>query len=280
YEAFGKEVVENGEGERRHGSAFGNPYRFQGRWKDFEEGSPLVYFRARYYDPETGRFTSRDPIGILGGINLYGFCGNNGGANISCGKQERRGDSAYAVVWVTVVREQCSTKGLVEDRLVKEIAAEKSGWTFFPTTEAAKAWERRLASIAPKMARDLAVEKGPEVLERTAAARDAVARYLRFLGGFESPWQARAALSTDMSDADQREAARLAEFAGVLKVRGAGDQYAAACTAIVKHAATVEETPMPFRGVSPLDERNLMWRIQLLTDALMHQWPLSPGEGE
>jgi uncharacterized protein RhaS with RHS repeats len=29
--------------------------------------------RNRYYDPKTGRFTQEDPIGLAGGLNLYGF---------------------------------------------------------------------------------------------------------------------------------------------------------------------------------------------------------------
>jgi uncharacterized protein RhaS with RHS repeats len=32
----------------------------------------------RYYDPVTGRWPSRDPIGERGGLNLYGFVGNDG----------------------------------------------------------------------------------------------------------------------------------------------------------------------------------------------------------
>jgi hypothetical protein len=32
----------------------------------------------RYYDPLTGRWPSRDPIGERGGLNLYGFVGNEG----------------------------------------------------------------------------------------------------------------------------------------------------------------------------------------------------------
>jgi RHS repeat-associated protein len=35
--------------------------------------SGLDYRRARVYDPETGRFTQEDPIGLAGGLNLYGF---------------------------------------------------------------------------------------------------------------------------------------------------------------------------------------------------------------
>lgn len=32
-----------------------------------------LYRRNRYYDPASGRFTQEDPIGLAGGLNLYGF---------------------------------------------------------------------------------------------------------------------------------------------------------------------------------------------------------------
>ncbi|MCO7218178.1 RHS repeat-associated core domain-containing protein, partial [Halomonas sp. OfavH-34-E] len=32
--------------------------------------------RHRYYDPETGRFTTQDPIGLAGGENLYMYAPN------------------------------------------------------------------------------------------------------------------------------------------------------------------------------------------------------------
>jgi hypothetical protein len=35
-------------------------------------------YTYRWYDPVTGRWPSRDPIGERGGINLYGFVGNDG----------------------------------------------------------------------------------------------------------------------------------------------------------------------------------------------------------
>jgi len=37
----------------------------------------VLYYGYRYYDPTTGRWPSRDPIGERGGINLYGMVGNN-----------------------------------------------------------------------------------------------------------------------------------------------------------------------------------------------------------
>ncbi|MEE1797665.1 polymorphic toxin-type HINT domain-containing protein [Streptomyces sp. JV176] len=47
-----------------------NPYTFTGREND---GTGLLHYRNRYYDPETGRFISQDPIGYAGGTNLYEY---------------------------------------------------------------------------------------------------------------------------------------------------------------------------------------------------------------
>lgn len=54
---------------------FGNQYIFQGRQFDSESG--LYYYRNRYYNPDLGRFISRDPLGFDGGdFNLYRFVFN------------------------------------------------------------------------------------------------------------------------------------------------------------------------------------------------------------
>jgi RHS repeat-associated protein len=36
-----------------------------------------VLMTHRYYDPRTGRFINRDPIGYQGGVNVYGYAGGN-----------------------------------------------------------------------------------------------------------------------------------------------------------------------------------------------------------
>jgi len=59
-------------------SGSGSPFGFvggQGYQKDPDSG--LMLLGARYYDPNVGRFISRDPIGYNGGLNLYGYCDND-----------------------------------------------------------------------------------------------------------------------------------------------------------------------------------------------------------
>jgi len=51
-----------------------NPFRYTGREFDTETG--LYFYRARYFDPATGRFLSEDPIGFRGGLNLYQYVKN------------------------------------------------------------------------------------------------------------------------------------------------------------------------------------------------------------
>ena len=75
YDAFGNTLVATGS------YAALNNYRFSTKPLDSEiANAPLYYYGYRYYDPTTGRWPSRDPIGERGGVNLYGFV-RNGGVN-------------------------------------------------------------------------------------------------------------------------------------------------------------------------------------------------------
>ncbi len=69
YDPFGRVIT-------RQGSINCLAYGFSTKYTDAESG--LCYYGFRYYDPETGRWPSRDPIEERGGINLYGFVGNDG----------------------------------------------------------------------------------------------------------------------------------------------------------------------------------------------------------
>ncbi|WXG13181.1 RHS repeat-associated core domain-containing protein [Xenorhabdus griffiniae] len=49
-------------------------FRFLGQY--FDEESGLFYNRHRYYSPETAQYISSDLIGLLGGLNPYGYVHN------------------------------------------------------------------------------------------------------------------------------------------------------------------------------------------------------------
>ena len=67
YSAFGKLLRSEGPEADR------NPFRFSTK---FQEEVGLLYYGFRYYNLQTGRWASRDPIGEDGGSNLYAFVRN------------------------------------------------------------------------------------------------------------------------------------------------------------------------------------------------------------
>ena len=69
YDAFGRLISQSGPlcGFFR--------IRFSPKYHDAETG--LYYYGYRFYSPSLMRWLNRDPIAEDGGLNLYGFCGNN-----------------------------------------------------------------------------------------------------------------------------------------------------------------------------------------------------------
>jgi RHS repeat-associated protein len=66
YDPFGNATIT--------GEVSDNPFQYTGREND---GTGFYYYRARYYSPQLQRFISEDPIGLLGGINLYSYVAND-----------------------------------------------------------------------------------------------------------------------------------------------------------------------------------------------------------
>ncbi|MBF5012706.1 RHS repeat-associated core domain-containing protein [Burkholderia pseudomultivorans] len=71
YGAWGK--VESGS-QQSATARTTQPLRYAGQYADDSTG--LHYNTFRYYDPEVGRFINQDPIGLLGGDNLYQYAPN------------------------------------------------------------------------------------------------------------------------------------------------------------------------------------------------------------
>jgi len=57
---------------------FAQPFKYVGKLGVMAESNGFYYMRARYYDPQAGRFISEDPKGFDGGeVNLYVYGSNN-----------------------------------------------------------------------------------------------------------------------------------------------------------------------------------------------------------
>jgi RHS repeat-associated protein len=74
YQAYGKPIIKDHTGAVFDSSTVGTPYLFTAR--EFDSESGLYYYRARYYSAEIGRFLQEDPIGFMGGENLYSYVDN------------------------------------------------------------------------------------------------------------------------------------------------------------------------------------------------------------
>lgn len=69
YGPFGEKISAEGP------KANGNPWRWATKYLDEETG--LYYFGHRYYDPITGQWLSREPLGESESVNLYAYAGND-----------------------------------------------------------------------------------------------------------------------------------------------------------------------------------------------------------
>ena len=80
YDAFGKTIAKGGD--------MVDVFHFWFSTKLLDHDTGLYYYGYRYYSPMLQRWINRDPIEENGGVNLYGFTGNNSLCNT-----DRLGDS-------------------------------------------------------------------------------------------------------------------------------------------------------------------------------------------
>ncbi len=67
YDAWGNPLVPNPN----------DPFGYEAQWGYYTDNETgLLILTHRYYDPTQGRFVTRDPIRYAGGLNLYGYVGN------------------------------------------------------------------------------------------------------------------------------------------------------------------------------------------------------------
>jgi RHS repeat-associated protein len=69
YSPFSEQIESSGD------FADKNPFRFSSEYFDSETG--LVYYNYRYFSPEFGRWTSREPLKEQGSVNFYAFGPNS-----------------------------------------------------------------------------------------------------------------------------------------------------------------------------------------------------------
>jgi len=67
FDSFGKQTAASG--------SLTNPFQYTAR--EFDSETNLQFSRARYYDPNAGRFISEDPIGFRAGNNFYQYVLND-----------------------------------------------------------------------------------------------------------------------------------------------------------------------------------------------------------
>lgn len=71
YTVFGEETIYDANQNEVSESVVENPWRYASKRVDVETG--FVYFGQRYYDPDSGRWITPDPLGYADGPNLYSY---------------------------------------------------------------------------------------------------------------------------------------------------------------------------------------------------------------
>ncbi|WP_175019775.1 RHS repeat-associated core domain-containing protein [Burkholderia contaminans] len=86
------------------GEANANATQYSGREND---GTGLYYYRARYYHPGFSHFVAEDPIGLMGGVNLYAYVGGDPISKSDPRGLDNPGMGPYGPYWSARVPDFC-----------------------------------------------------------------------------------------------------------------------------------------------------------------------------
>jgi hypothetical protein len=97
---------------------------------------------------------------------------------IQIGSAGRKGEVAYVRARISIIRGPDGFEGLANEELLLELASDQErGWFDFKKPEDAVEWERRIASVAPGRAAELATRMGATLLSLTEQIRSLAGRY-------------------------------------------------------------------------------------------------------
>ena len=180
----------------------------------------------------------------------------------------KRGEAVFAYAAVSVAK-WIAFKGLMDLRPMIELGENpERGTTIIETDVKAQAWERKLIEYAPQEVSRFAAERGSALLETTKTARRSVAEYLKRVDLSDS---AARALLTMWDGADETtctEADRLMNWTAMQQIRGRETLYEMACLWVLRYSSEVDGACVSYFGQDPLENTDLMWRIQLIVDKL------------
>src|SRR5205085_4872152 len=137
YDPFGDTLKATGD------YAANNPLKFSGQYEDKETG--LIYYGLRYYNPQSGRWISRDPSQEDGGVNLYGFVGNDGINGVDYLGLWRRDD--WSGGWYRYSGHATAEKCDKLSELAKLITGDENDWHLLRSTDRVK--EGEVVDIIP-----------------------------------------------------------------------------------------------------------------------------------
>jgi len=120
--------------------AIPQPFKYAGQYGVMYEPGGLYYMRARYYDADTGRFISEDPIGFEGGINLYAYCNSNPVNFVDpLGLCRRSGWTNFALPFIGcaitgLIADDATVIGIADDALIPVLVAAGVGVAIIQAT--------------------------------------------------------------------------------------------------------------------------------------------------